>query len=246
MSASPEIRYRTDGAVGILELDRPQKANSYTEQMLDALQEGIQRLDDREEVRVVVLRSSTPGKFCGGADLGEIRSRGIQEGLRMRSMRVFDALDAMTKPTIAAIDGPAIGGGLELALACDLRLATDQSRFALPETGLGILPAAGALYRLPRIIGDTVARKMILFGEELSADEALECGLVSEMVSTEELPHRVDQWAAAAAMKDPLALRLAKEALSLVRAESGARSFTTCAQALLYPGGRASGRSRDR
>ncbi len=245
MSPSPEFRYRTDGAVGILELNRPDRANAYTEEMLEALDEGIQRLERREEVRVVVLRSSTPGKFCGGADLGEIRSRGVDDGLRMLAMHVFDRLDALPRPTIAAIDGPAVGGGLELTLACDLRLATDRARFALPETGLGILPAAGALYRLPRLVGDAAARRMILFGEELTANEALTCGLVSEVVTPEELPHRVDQWAAAAAMKDPLALRLAKEALALARSESGARSFTSCAQALLYPQGRG-GKARDR
>lgn len=238
MSASPEIRYRVDGPVGYLELDRPDKANAYTSVMLEAMQVGIERLDNREEVRVVVVCSSTQGRFCGGADLHEIRKRGIQEALRLRAQAVFDALDSCTKPTIAAIDGPAMGGGLELTLACDLRLASTDARFALPETGLGILPAAGALYRLPRIVGDAMARKLILFGEELSAEEAMACGLVSEVVSPDELPHRVDQWAAAAAMKDPLALRLAKEALTLTRSEEGARSFSGCAQALLYPGSR--------
>ena len=235
MSASPEIKYRVDGPVGYLELDRPDKANAYTAEMLEAMQMGIEHLDSREEVRVVVVCSRTQGRFCAGADLSEVRGRGVHEALRLRAQAVFDALDSCSKPTIAAIDGPAMGGGLELALACDLRLASMEARFALPETGLGILPAAGGLYRLPRIVGDTMARKLILFGAELDADEALDCGLVSEVVSTDELPHRVDQWAAAAAMKDPLALRLAKEALTLVRSEEGARSFSSCAQALLYP-----------
>ena len=244
MSASPEIKYRVDGPVGYLELDRPDKANAYTTAMLEAMQTGIEHLDSREEVRVVVVQSSTKGRFCGGADLHEVRARGIQDALRLRAQAVFDALDRCSKPTIAAIDGPAMGGGLELTLACDLRLASTDARFALPETGLGILPAAGALYRLPRIVGDALARKMILFGEELTAEEAMAHGLVSEVVSPDELPHRVDQWAAAAAMKDPLATRLAKEALTLIRSEEGARSFSSCAQALLYPG-RGRGGRRD-
>ena len=230
----PQVRVSISDGAGYLELNRPRRANAYDTPTLEALEQGLATLVDAEEVYVVVVASSTPGKFCGGADLTELRRRGASDALELYSLRVFDALAACPRPTIAAVDGPAFGGGLELALACDLRIATDRARFALPETALGILPAAGGTFRLPRIVGQARARQMILFGQELDAARALAWGLVSEVVPPEKLAAQTRRWMEAATERDPLALELAKEALEAANGEGEGRQQVRCAQAALY------------
>ncbi len=228
------IRVRVEGAVGFLEIDRPECANAYTTAMLDAIEAAIGRLEEDDDVRVIVVGSAVEGKFCAGADLREIHDRGIEDALELRALAVFDGLAGCPKPTLAAIDGPAIGGGLELALACDLRIASTRARFALPETGFGVLPAAGATFRLPVLVGPGVAREMILFGGELDGAGAAACGLVNELAEPHDLGERVRRWCASAAGRDPLALRLAKRAMAPTAAESGCRDVTRCAQGVLY------------
>jgi enoyl-CoA hydratase len=229
-----DVKLRVEGPAGFIELDRGARANAYTTALLHALAGALQRLTEDGGVRVVVLGSAVPGRFCAGADLDELAGRGAADALELVSLRVFDAVAACPKPTIAAVDGPAMGGGLELALACDLRLATPRARFALPETAHGLLPAAGGTFRLPRAVGPSLARQMILFGRELDAGAALEAGLVAEVVAPEELGGRLEWWIDAAARRDPLALRLAKQALDLAAEDGGARAATASAQALLY------------
>jgi len=220
--------------VGHVELSRPERANAYDEPMLDAIAGALQSFVASSEIRVIVFGSATPGHFSSGADLEELGRREAADALDLRSLRVFDAIAACPKPTIAAIDGPAVAGGLELALSCDLRLASDRARFAMPETSLGLIPAAGGTFRLPRLVGEAVARQMILFGAELDARQALACDLVSEVVAPEGLDEQVRRWAAKAAERDPLALRLAKQAIAMATADRGARDFTSSAQAALY------------
>ena len=234
-SRDPQVRVSISDGAGFLELDRPSRANAYDTATLQALEQGLATLAADDAVRVVVLGSSTPGKFCGGADLTELRRRGATDALELYSLAVFDRLAACPRPTIAAVDGPAFGGGLELALACDLRLASDRARFALPETGLGILPAAGGTFRLPRLVGQARARQMILFGQQLDARRALRWGLVSEVVSPGELSGRTRHWVEAAARLDPLALELAKKAMdAAAEGPANGRQEVRCAQAALY------------
>ncbi len=230
----PQVRVSISDGAGFLELNRPARANAYDTPTLEALEQGLARLAAADEVRVAVLASGTPGKFCGGADLSELRRRGATDALELYSLKVFDALADFPRPTLAVIDGPAFGGGLELALACDLRLASDRASFALPETTLGILPAAGATFRLPRAVGQDRARQMILFGRQLDAAEALDWGLVTEVVPTEDLTARVRHWVEAASLLNPLAQRLAKEALAAADHPDRGRQRVRTAQAALY------------
>ncbi len=239
------IRVRVDGAVGFVEIDRSRRANAYTTPMLDALEASVARHVADESVRVIVVGSTTPGKFCAGADLDEIHDRGIEDALELRALAVFDGIAAAPKPTLAAIDGPAIGGGLELALACDLRIATSRARFALPETGFGVIPAAGATFRLPALVGPGLARELILFGKELDGARAAQCGLVNELVEPHDLVERVGWWCASAARRDPLATRLAKRAMAMTVADGGGREFARCAQGVLYERLRGRGRRDD-
>lgn len=236
------IRVRVEESVGFVEIDRPECANAYTTAMLDALEAAFSRLEDDDGVRVIVVGSAVDGRFCAGADLDEIHDRGIEDALELRALAVFDGIAECTRPTLAAIDGTAIGGGLELALACDLRIATPRSRFALPETGFGVLPAAGATFRLPALVGPGVARELILFGRELDGERAAACGLVNELAEPHDLGERVRWWCAAAARRDPLATRLAKRAMALAVADGGCREFSRCAQGVLYE--RVRGRDR--
>ena len=234
MNTSNTIAVRTVNSVGFIALDRPTRANAYLNESLAAMDAALADHIGSPSVRVIVVTSATDGLFCSGADLDELGGRGAADALRLFSLEVFDRLAVGPKPTIAAIDGPAVAGGLELALACDLRIASDRARFAMPETSLGLLPAAGATFRLPRTVGEAVAKQMILFGAEIDAPRALECGLVHEVVSTAELSSRVVWWAERAAERDPLALELAKQAIAMAVTEGACRDFTSRSQAILY------------
>ena len=238
------LSFEVAEGVAWVRLDRPSRANAYTDAILRKLEEGMADLASDPEVRVVVVGSAVPGRFCAGADLTEMRSKGAEVALDLPAARAFDAVARCPHPVIAAVDGPAVGGGLELALACDIRVASTRAWFGLPETELGLLPAAGALHRLPALAGDTVAREMILFGKKLDAHQALNAGLVSEVVEPGHLDEAVLRWCEAVVARDPLALRLAKEVLA-----SGpgpwAGTLGRTAQALLYGRRHGPGPGRD-
>jgi enoyl-CoA hydratase len=228
------VRIDQRGAAGVLALNRPRRANAYTEAALNELSARLTALIADDAVRVVVVTGAKPGTFCAGADLDEVRARTVKDALALTSRRVFDEIAACPKPTLAAIDGPAVGGGFELALACDARIATPRARFAFPETALGILPAAGGTWRLPRIAGDSLAREMILFGRELDAASALAAGVVGAIAEPDALWPTIDAWVDRAGRCDAAALALAKRALDLADDNRGAREFTRAAQGLLY------------
>ena len=228
------IRFEKKGAVGLLLLDRPQKANAYTDDMIRQAGEALDLVTADPEIRCLVVASAVEGRFCAGSDLDEVRSRRPEEGLAIPSAALFDRIEALPIPVIASIDGPAFAGGLELALACDVRIATPRARFALPETRLGILPAAGATWRLPRAVGQSVAREMILLGAMLDAGRALTVGLVSEVVPTMELSARVLKVAGSAAALDAAAVAAAKEALNRALCSDTGRVFVAETQARFY------------
>jgi enoyl-CoA hydratase/carnithine racemase len=227
------IRASLDGPIGLICLDRPQRANAYTQTMLADMQEAFHDFVQNHAVRLIVVTGSTPGCFCAGADRQELAQRTALDAFNLRSARLFEAIAAAPTPVLAVIDGPAIGGGLELALACDVRVATSAARFAFPETALGVLPAAGGTRRLPAMVGVARAKEMILFGRELSASDALAWGLVNEVVDRAALPAAIARWADLAASRDPLAMQMAKRAIEFAQPD-GRGEFATAAQALLY------------
>jgi enoyl-CoA hydratase len=240
------IRAVVEEPLGLILLDRAGKANAYDTRMLEELEAALARLLGADEVRAIVVASAVPSRFCAGADLDEIATRRAADALELRSLRVFDALAASPKPTVAAIDGPAVGGGLELALACDARVASTRARFWLPETSFGLLPAAGGTFRLPRVLGDALAREVILFGRRLSAEEALAYGLVGRLVEPELLGESARALAALAAARDPFAQRLAKEALAAASPDEPGERAGRLVQALLYERSAAKPRPRPR
>lgn len=234
MCSTKEIVVQVEQSVGYLLLNRPARANAYSDAMVQMMHEGLDRFEADPSAKALVVGSAVAGRFCAGADLDEIRARSTDDAYRIPSLALFDRIAALPLPTVAAIGGPAIAGGLELALACDLRLTTVAAKFALPETGLGIIPAAGATWRLPRTVGQPMARQIILFGRELDGKEAVQAGLADFLVPADQLLDEARTWALRAAARHPLATRLAKEALGRAYGADTGQEFVEECQAQLY------------
>jgi enoyl-CoA hydratase len=222
------VRVRRDNTTVWIGLDRPTKHNALDQAMVDELDTVLASV--RATPSVLVLHSTTPGIFASGADLAELRDRDADAALRAINAGLFDRIEAHRWPTIALVDGPALGGGCELALACDFRLASANATFAQPELGLGILAGAGANWRLPQLAGIGTARRMLFAGVQLDAEQALSAGLVDEL--NNELEHRGAELAVTIARNSWRALELTKLALRSQR--SATTSFDLAAQALLF------------
>jgi len=214
---------------GVLTLDRTAKANAYDRTHLDALEAGFIELS--ETFHVVVIRAAGDGAFCGGADLNEMRTASPEDARNLRSQSVFSTIARSPTVTIASINGAAVGGGCELTLAADIRIVGASARFRLPETSLGILPAAGGCTRLSRLVGASVAKQLILGGRTLSAAAAVQLGLAIELADDPD--QAAFSLASELATRDPEALRLAKEIIDLGD-ETESLAAERTAQALLY------------
>jgi enoyl-CoA hydratase len=195
----------TTGEVGSIQLDRPARANAYDRETLFRL---LAALAELASSRVVVVESTGDGAFSAGADRDEMKDADPLSALDLRSDAVFDAIARAPFVTVAAVHGPAVGGGFELALACDLRLASPRARFWLPETSLGLIPAAGGCRRLTAMVGASRAKAIILGGREIDAETALAWGIVDRIVEDPRAEAR--SWAAQIARRDPVAQRLAR------------------------------------
>ncbi len=160
-------------------LNRPDKRNALSLELVSQLKTTIET--HRHEPSVLLISSTTPNMFIAGADIAELSARGEEEAFRAINVELFNAIAAWRWPSIAAIDGPALGGGLECALACDLRVASPRARFAQPELGLGILAGAGGNWRLPDLVGIGWARRMLYLGEMIDAVQAHAIGLVDRL-----------------------------------------------------------------
>jgi len=216
--------------IGFLQLDRPARANAYDRAHLQALEEGLERLLTARP-RALVVEALGEGAFCGGADLDELAQARPEDALDLRSQRVFDRLARAPVVSIAAVHGPAIAGGFELALACDLRVVGPKARFGLPETALGLIPSAGGTTRLTRLAGPAIARQVILAGQQIDAPTAVTWGLA--LALDPDPRARARALARELAARDPLALRLAKE---LIAGQDDSRGLQgeRLAEALLY------------
>ena len=226
------MRLQSERSGGILRLvlDRPDRANAYDRALLESLERLLEEAE-ADPPQVLLLQSSGEGAFCAGADRKEQAEAHFLEALTLRSQRVFTKLARLPTVSIAAIQGAAVGGGLELALACDLRVAGPQARFWLPETALGILPAAGGCSRLGRLIGFSRAKELILGGRVLDAATALSWGLVHRIA--EDPRAEAHKWAEELLKRDPVAQRLAKELLDREEAQASLSAERTVA-AMLY------------
>jgi enoyl-CoA hydratase len=208
------VRVETSERVATVTIDRPEKRNALNAAVRHDLVQAFDALADDPDVRVVVLTGAGERAFVAGADIAEFAERTpLEQRAAMGGRRVFEVIAACPKPTIASINGFALGGGCELALACDLRIASRSARLGQPEVNLGLLPGGGGTQRLPRLVGTGRALRLILTGEIIGADEAERIGLVDEVVDDEQLRERTRTLARSVARHSPVALRLIKEAV---------------------------------
>ena len=199
--------------VGIVLLNRPEALNALNDEVMGTLVDSLLELDEDAEIRCIVLGGSEKA-FAAGADIGQMAEASAMDMYEARRIDRWDAIRRIRTPLVAAVSGFCLGGGNELAMACDLIIASETARFGQPETGLGIIPGAGGTQRLTRAIGKAKAMDVILSGRFLTADEAERAGLVARVVAKEAWLEEAKAVARAIAEKGPIAQRLAKEAVN--------------------------------
>ncbi len=204
------------GHIATVTINRPEALNALNSAVLSELDAAIDVLSRDDEVYVVIL-TGAGRSFVAGADIAEMRGFTAVEGKRfgVRGGGVFLKLEQMEKPVIAAVNGFALGGGCELAMACDIRLASDKARFGQPEVGLGITPGFGGTQRLPRIVGQSRAMELILTGRTVKADEALAIGLVDAVYPADELMVKATELAEMICANAQIAVRQAKRCIRM-------------------------------
>ncbi|MEM4296928.1 MAG: 3-hydroxyacyl-CoA dehydrogenase/enoyl-CoA hydratase family protein [Nitrososphaerota archaeon] len=215
-----EIVLKREPPLAWLTLNRPHRLNAISPKMIEELKDAIKKLERDEGVRVIVLKGAGDRAFSAGADISAFTeaatpARGYQ--LLTEFQELTNTMESLSKPLIAAVDGYALGGGCELILACDIRLATDRSEFGQPEILLGLIPGAGGTQRLPRIVGVASAKELILVGERIDAAEAHRIGLVNKVFPAGNFYERVRETAMKLAERPPLALKAAKQAINISR-----------------------------
>jgi enoyl-CoA hydratase len=204
-----------DGAVALVTVNRPDKLNALNAALLDELEHTIGELHADDRTRAVVVTGAGVKAFVAGADIAELAGLDALTGraTARRGQRIFRALELLPKPVIAAVNGFALGGGCELALACHIRLASENASFGLPEVGLGVIPGYGGTQRLARLVGRGRALEMVLTGQRIGADEALRIGLVNRVVPQEKLLEAARGLTATILDKGPVAVGAAVEAI---------------------------------
>ena len=210
------IKYTVESFVAIITIDRPEKLNALSSAVLDDLRHLVTDLRVRDDVRSVIITGSGEKAFVAGADIGELASLNDSEEGREFSQNgqaVFSLIESSPKPFIAAVNGFALGGGCELALACHIRICSENAKFGQPEVNLGIIPGYGGTQRLTRILGRTLATDLILTGRQMDAREALEQGMVARIMPQADLLTLAKQMAATIATKAPLAISAALECI---------------------------------
>ncbi len=215
MSNFEVIIYEKRNNIGYVTLNRPQALNAYNIQMRDELYQVLGAIKDDSEVRVVVFAGAGERAFCAGADLTEFLT--APSPVIARQVRwerdVWGLFLSIDKPLIAALHGYVLGDGIEIALCCDIRLASEDAQFGMPEPGLGIIPAAGGTQTLPRTINKAKALEMLLTGKWINAEEALRLKLVNQVIPRKELLPRAEELANKIAAYDPIAVSYAKQAI---------------------------------
>lgn len=202
-----------EGRVGIITLNRPKALNALSPALMAELVEALGAFDRDETVGAVVLTGSEKA-FAAGADIKEMVEADVVGMLRRDFLATWDRVTSLKKPLIAAVSGYVLGGGSELMLMCDMVVASETTRIGQPEINLGVIPGAGGTQRLTRVVGKAIAMEMILTGRQLSAQEALQYGLVNRVVPVEAFLDEAKRLAAEIASKAPLALQLGKEAVN--------------------------------
>ncbi|MDQ0270411.1 enoyl-CoA hydratase/isomerase family protein [Cytobacillus purgationiresistens] len=210
------ILVKKEGQLAYISINLPDVRNRLSKETVGEIINALEGLKSDAEVGCIVFTGEGDKAFAAGADIKQLNNREPLDVLKSGGMQeAYDYIEAYEKPTIAMINGLALGGGCELALASDIRVMADHAKIGLPELNLSIIPGAGGTQRLTRIVGRGKALEMILLGKFISAEEAKTCGLVSEVVPLADLKAKVEEMAAQILAKGPLAVRLAKIAVQL-------------------------------
>lgn len=207
------ILVETRGRVGLVTLNRPQTLNALNHALMRELMDALEAFDKNDAVGAMVVTGNEKA-FAAGADIKEMADESAEEMTRNDHIAVFGRIRTIRKPVIAAVSGWALGGGCELALSCDMILASDSAKFGLPEINLGVIPGAGGTQRLVRAVGKAIAMEMILNDRKLNAQEALHFGLVNRVVPVSDYLNEAIKLAEEIAARAPLAVRAAKRAIN--------------------------------
>ena len=216
MSEFQNIKFEKKNQIAYVTIDRPKVLNALNMATMQELKTVFADLKDDAEVRVVILTGAGEKSFVAGADINELSQQTPVSAKECthRGQAIVDAIENLGKPVIACVNGFALGGGCELAMACTMRLASDNAKFGQPEVKLGLIPGYGGTQRLPRLVGKGLAMQQVLTGEMISAQEAHRIGLVNEVVPQAELIARAEAIAAKIIANSPLAIQYAMEAVN--------------------------------
>lgn len=223
------IQVEPGAEVCLIRLSRPEVKNAIDQTMVDELHSVCAYLEENPQTAII---AGTDGIFASGADIAQLRERRRDDALRGINNTIFHRIAQLPMPVIAAVDGYALGGGLELALAADFRVATARAKFGQPEAGLGIMAAAGGTWRLRAAVGEPLAREILLAGRILNGEEALANQLVTSLASPEDLEDEAQALAQRISKQDPLAVRITKSVLAMP--EGAHPQVDNLAQAILF------------
>ncbi len=216
MSKYKYLLYSQEGSIGIVTVNRPESLNALSKGVFDEIYELFQEIEASPDIRVVIVTGAGEKAFVAGADIAELHTQSsVSIGVFLgSSRRACDLIDNLSKPVIAAINGFCLGGGCELAMSCDLRLASENARFGQPEINLAIIPGAGGTQRLTRLVGMTKAKELVYTGDMIDAKTACEIGLVNKVVPRENLMAEAKALAGKLISKSSIALLRAKQAIN--------------------------------
>lgn len=209
------VKLEIDGAIATITLDRPKALNALSPQVLRELAEAVEQIGANKALRAVIVTGAGEKAFVAGADIAEMSTFTLEQAIAFGKLghQTMDAIDALPIPVIAAVNGFALGGGCELALACDFIYASEKAKFGLPEVTLGVIPGFGGTQRLTRLIGRARAKELIFTGDMIDANKAREIGLALEVLPVGELLAHCKKVAAKIAQRGPLAIREAKKVI---------------------------------
>lgn len=222
--------------IGLIKINRPDVRNALDESTIKELEKALSFLEKNDEVKVVIITGTGKKSFAAGADIQALKDRTFIEMLKPGMSGLYTEIEKFEKPTIAAINGYALGGGCELAMACDIRIASENAKLGLPELNFAIIPGAGGTQRLERLVGIGKAKELIFTGDILTAEESLNIGLVNKVVPLNDLMLEANDMALKMTRKGPLALQLAKVVINYgsdANLETGIM-LEKLAQSLLY------------
>lgn len=210
---SEKILVQTTGPVAVIIINRPEVHNAMDRDTWQLLKKTLNDVDEDDSIRAVIITGAGEKAFAAGADLNSLRERSVLETVKAENSKAAMTLEMLSKPTIAAINGYCFGGGLEIALACDIRIASEKARLGQTEINVGIIPGAGGTQRLRNLVGLGKAMEMILTGETVTAEEAYRIGLVNKVAPADQLLKEARKIAVTIAAKSPIAVQLARKSI---------------------------------